>query len=526
MTAVSEGSHIGDGSRLQQILVALMLLVVAALMLRNLGYLLTFVSNALSFPYSLDYGEGIVWQQMRDMLGGTAYGPLGVYPAVVYHYPPVFHLTTAATAAVTGADELTAGRAVEVASTLVTAALAAILTMHALGRETPTGIRAGCGVFAALFFLNCGPVLAWAPLMRVDMLAGALGLLGMVFAVRAIDRPVWIYAAAFAFVLSLYTKQIGIAPPLAVFAVLGLADRRTALRGLIASTALGLIVLGALAWMTDGGFVRHVFLYNVNRIDPARLVDLAELIGEHLPLVLLAAAGTFAGWQRLRRAARDAPNLTSLGVRLKADRVALTMAMLLAFLAIKTLMLPTILKSGSNLNYLIEWLSAVAIFAGIALRPVVALAFGHSVARAERTALVVGLVGLIVVVPQVALVRVWGMSKQAVAEQANTLAPIVQRIASASKPVISDDMTLLIRAGRNVAFEPAIAAELAHTGVYDEAGFVRMIRAGDFAFFLTEGRAGALPFDERYNAPVAAAIRAAYPHEEAIGRFVLHMPQR
>jgi hypothetical protein len=526
MTTVSADGRVGDGSRLQQILIMLILLAIAALMLRNLSFLLAFASDALSYPYSFDYGEGIVWQQMRDMLRGTAYGPLGVYPAIVYHYPPVFHLATAATAALTGADELAAGRAVEVASTLATAVLAAILTMQAIGRETPAWIRGGCGAFAALFFLNCGPVLAWAPLMRVDMLAGALGLLGMVFAVRAIDRPVWIYAAALAFVLSLYTKQIGIAPPMAAFAVLLLADRRTALRGLIASTALGLIVLGALSWMTDGGFVRHIFLYNVNRIDLARFVDLVELIGKHLPLVLLAAVGAVSGWRLIRQIAGGTVNPTSFGAGLKADRAALAVAMLLAVLAIKTLMLPTILKSGSNVNYLIEWLSAVAIFAGIAMRPVIALAFGNGLARPDRTAFAVGLIALIAVAPQVAAVPVWGMSKQAMAERANALAPVVQQIASASKPVISDDMTLLIRAGRNVAWEPAIAAELAHTGVYDEAGFVRMIKAGAFAFFVTEGKAGVAPFDERYNAPVAAAIKAAFPHEEEIGRFVLHLPQR
>ncbi len=86
------------------------------LLLRNLGTLLVFSFNALSYPYSLDYGEGIVWQQMRDMLQGTAYGPLEVYPAIVYHYPPVFHLVAGATAAISGADQLAAGRAVEVVS--------------------------------------------------------------------------------------------------------------------------------------------------------------------------------------------------------------------------------------------------------------------------------------------------------------------------------------------------------------------------------------------------------------------------
>ena len=525
MTAVSDDRRVGERSRLWQGFVALALLLVAALMLRNLSALMVFASNALSYPFSFDYGEGIVWQQMRDMLRGTAYGPLSVYPAIVYHYPPVFHLTAAATAALTGADQLAAGRAVEIAATLATAVLVAVLTMQAMERQTSVRIRACCAAFAALFFLNCGPVIAWAPLMRVDMLSGALGLSGIVFAIRAIDRPVWIYAAAVAFVLSVYTKQITIAAPMAAFAVLLLVDWRTALRGLLASTALGLVVLGALSWITDGGFVRHIFLYNVNRIDLTRLGSLVQALGEHLPLLVLAVAGVVSGWWRIRQVADDRVNLMSLSAGLKADRTALALSILLAFLAIKTLMLPTILKSGSSYNYLIEWLSAVAIFAGIAMRPVIALAFGNGLARPDRTALAVGLIALIAVAPQVAAVPVWSMSKRQMAERANTLAPIVQRIAAASKPVIADDMTLLIRAGRNVGWEPAIAAELAHTGVYDEAGLICMIKAGEFAFFVTEGKAGDGLFDERYNAPVAAAIRAAYPHEEEVAGFILHLPQ-
>ena len=126
---------------------------------------------------------------------------------------------------------------------------------------------------------------------------------------------------------------------------------------------------------------------------------------------------------------------------------------------------------------------------------------------------------------QVASVPVWGTSPQQLTDRADALAPVVGKIAAASRPVIADDMTLLIRAGRKVQWEPAIAAELAHSGVYDEAAFVRMVEAGDFAFFVTEGKAGSKRFDERYNPAVAAAVRAAYPLEQEMGGLVLHLPR-
>jgi hypothetical protein len=513
---------LGDRSRLWQALAAVVLLVVAGLMLRNIGALLAFVGGALSYPYSLDYGEGIVWQQMRDIVQGSAYGPLGVFPAIVYHYPPVFHLTTAAAAALTGADQLAAGRAVEVISTFASALLVAWLTIQAMGQTGSRWITLACGASAALLFLNCSPVITWAPLMRVDMLSGALGLLGLVLAIQAVTRPAWIYAAAVAFVLSVYTKQISIAAPMAAFGVMLLVDWRTALRGLVAATVLGLIVLGALSWMTDGGFVRHIFLYNVNRLDLTRLSALADGLTEHLPLLVLAVLGLGDGWRRLRQAAGGRLNVSAAA--LKADPAAFAVVMLTAFLVIKTLMLPTILKSGSSYNYLIEWLSAVAIFSGLAMRPILSLAAGAAPSRPGRIPLLVVVLVLIALVPKLAAMPMWSMNQQLI-DRATALATIAPKIAAATKPVIADDMALVIRAGGKVLWEPAIAAELAHTGMYDEAAFIRMIEAGAFAFFVTEGKPGHGLFDERYNPSVRAAMSAAYPIEQEVGDFVLHLPR-
>ncbi len=61
-------------------------------------------------------------------------------------------------------------------------------------------------------------------------------------------------------------------------------------------------------------------------------------------------------------------------------------------------MLPAILKSGSNHNYLIEWLSVLAIFAGIAMNQVIALAFGRS-ARLGKAPLLLSLAATVAFMP-------------------------------------------------------------------------------------------------------------------------------
>uniref|UniRef100_UPI0035CA65A5 hypothetical protein n=1 Tax=uncultured Caballeronia sp. TaxID=1827198 RepID=UPI0035CA65A5 len=83
----------------------------------------------IRYPYGLDYGEGIVWQQMRNIMAGRGYAPLGVYPAIVYHYPPVFHIIVGITARLFGIDELATGRAISWLSTLGCAVLIGMLTV-------------------------------------------------------------------------------------------------------------------------------------------------------------------------------------------------------------------------------------------------------------------------------------------------------------------------------------------------------------------------------------------------------------
>src|SRR5947208_1689779 len=108
----------------------LMLVAAAITMLLNFVSYAVTAAHAIGFPYQLDYAEGIVWQQMRLVLAGQGYAPIDGFPAIVFHYPPGFHVATGLLAALTGIDQLAAGRALSFASTLLVAGLVAATVMH------------------------------------------------------------------------------------------------------------------------------------------------------------------------------------------------------------------------------------------------------------------------------------------------------------------------------------------------------------------------------------------------------------
>ncbi|MEA3039862.1 MAG: hypothetical protein QOE79_2375, partial [Sphingomonadales bacterium] len=371
-----------------------------------------------------------------------------------------------------------------------------------------------CGAFAALVALAFWPVGYWAPLMRVDMLAFALGLAGIRFGLASLRRAAFIYAAALCFVAAIFTKQTAIAAPAATFLVLLVVRPRTAWAGIGACVFLGTAVLAALALATDGGFLRHIFLYNINRADYSRLAWIARQGLLHL---FFFSAALFAIFRGL---AERLPAYRGLGWRAARDTLRerdgdAAFLLLLAFLAGTSLMLALVAKSGSNLNYFIEWMLAASVFAGLAVR---------DAASAARPSLVAALVPA-ALGAQVLLLPgspPWAVS-MAPARQPG-LRQLEAAVRASPKPVISDDMVLLMRAGKRVMWEPAIFAELASEHAWDERPFIARIRAHEFGFFVTVGSRGSRLFDSRYTPAVAAAIDAAYPGRRLVAGYTVHLP--
>ena len=474
--------------------------------------------DAVLNPYELDYGEGIVWQQMRMMFDGRGYAPVGSFPAIVFHYPPLFHAAAYAASAV-GPDPLAAGRGVSLLSTFVCALLIGALTFATAAGE-PRRVRYICGGAAAGIALSWFPVLAWAPLMRVDMLACALTLGGLLLALRSLDRPKLIYLASFLFVAAVYTKQTMIAAPAATFGVLLLVHPALAWRGLAAATLTGLAVMAWFAAATDGGFVRHVFLYNVNRFDPKQLILIPESILRHVILVGMAGIGLAGTLAKVRGQVGGLAGWRALRHRLAADAPSARIVMMLAYLLICTPMLLAIGKVGSNLNYHIEWMFALSLFAGLSLGLGARALFN----RADDPGLLAGCVVPAAIALQLLILPLSPYRGGHSAELRSAMERLGTQIRQANGPVISDDMVLLLRNGREVLWEPAIFAELASTGAYDERPFVQKILNREIAFFVTFGDRGSTRFDQRYNPAVSEAMAVAYPVKQKLGNLVVHRP--
>ena len=486
---------------------------------------LVIAAAAVRFPYQRDYGEGIVWQQMRLMFEGKGYAPIDGFPAIVFHYPPLYHATVEALSFGTGIDALLAGRLVSLIAALASAVLIGAIASLLARQDGSRAVGVIGGVFAGLAAIALPLVQIWALVMRVDMLAIALSLAGTWFGIRAISRPGAIYGSSLCFVAAFFTKQTSIAAPAALFATLLLVRPQTAWRGIATAAAAGSTVLAGLFVATDGGIVRHLILYNINRFDvhelgliPAMIrsqwlffaavaVGLAQVLGDRL-----SAYRARASWRDKREELAQNPRDIALLV-------------ILLYFAAKTLMTLLVAKSGANANYLMEWMMVGAIFIGPAVSGLAAAAI-HG--RAERSpSWLPLLVPVALAVPAFAAAAspVHVAPSAAELQHRRDLDRLSALVRAAPRPVISDDMVMLLRSGKEVLWEPAIFGELASTGAWDERPFVALIRARRFSFFITEGDRGDPQFDSRYTPRVDAALEQGYPRRCRLAGYVIHLPE-
>jgi hypothetical protein len=475
--------------------------------------------RAIRYPFQLDYGEGIVWQQAQQMRAGDAYGAITGFPAIVFHYPPLYHAITLVLAGLSGLDMLMAGRIVSVAATFITALFAGLIAYRTVHGEIAPKAASLCGVIAGLVTLSLWPVTSWGPLMRVDMVAMAFGFAGVWLTMQAFARPRLVHLAAACFVAALYAKQTAIAAPAATFLTLLLVRPRTALAGIATSLVLGLAALAALSWATDGGFVRHVFLYNINRFDLSRLGAMVTVVTRHALYLAVAAIGV----AKLRSGRRGLFAIRELRAHLADSQSEACLLLLVIYLIFAAAMMLTVAKVGSNINYLLEALCVLAILVGIACKAAAAAlvrrdGFDGAHGLLVRVAIpaAIGVQALVLPAP---------IHGELDAEGIGEMRELVAMVHEARRPVISDDMVLVKRAGREVVWEPAIFAELASKGMWDERPFVERVRRGSFAFFVTNGEHGERLFDSRYTPAVAAAMDAAYPVRRRMAGYVIHLPR-
>lgn len=491
-----------------RVMLAVMGVLLAFLALHALGAILDFRAG-INAPLELDYGEGIVWQQAALIPGPRMYGNGQDLPFIVFHYPPLYYLFVHALAPL-APNLLAAGRLASALATVLLAPLASALVLTAARRRGGTEIAVA--VAAGLLVLCLHAVRTWGLFMRVDMVAVALGLAGVLAGIWAGGRFWSTVAALLLCTAAVFTKQTELPAGIAVFAVALLLNPRNALA---AAGIVGLLGLGALALMQDlthGGFLQNIVGYNINRFSPDAVVRTLLVERSSLPVagLILFAAGSLI--VSLPRPSSGASWLRAVGLSLHAgDRPAVARAMLLGYFAIASLMLVTLFKSGAAFNYLLDWLCIGVVLVGVKL---------CDLAMNNRRPFI--LVALLLILG-VAILPFRQLPDRPSEEQFAQHTALVRRIADANKPVASESMTVLMQAGKPVIFEPAIVTELAALGKWNEAPLIDMIRSDGFAFMITtdDNRGGG----GRRSAAVDAAMRDAYPRVEQIGPDLwLHKP--
>lgn len=451
---------------------------------------------AINYPFEISYGEGVVWQQALLIPGPRFYSADTGLPFIVFHYPPVYHLVVHAIGLWTP-DLLMAGRIVSTAATGVFAAAAGGVVFSAAGGRITWAMRVACAVVTALLVLVLPNIRSIGFLMRVDMVANALGPIALLIAFTGRPGLARTTAALTIATLAVFTKQTEVAAGLTIFTLLvRIQPRQTILAALMVGGA-GLATVAVLQWFTQGGFLQHIVTYNLNRSDWAGWAG--RVASEWINLPLIGAVFAIL-----------AVCVRHSGGGLGPDRSRLSFAIIL-FFGLNLLSLVGLAKSGAAFNYLNSLYGAGSMVVGIGLAQLLS---APRSGPAIGTALVFILAGWIAVSP------IQRLGAFLDTEAPERQAELVRMIAATEKPVASDDLVLVLRAGRTVLFEPAIATELAITGRWDERPLVDLINRGGVAFAISEIES---LDDSRRSPGVLAAMQAAFPRTRQItSRHWLH----
>ncbi|UCH35438.1 MAG: glycosyltransferase family 39 protein [Armatimonadota bacterium] len=319
-----------------------------ALLAHSFGRLVEYDHWAITCPYEIEYGEGIVLQNAVNIAHGrTLYTDYHRYPYVVATYPPVYPLLTSTGIWLFGVS-FAFGRAVSALAALATAVLIWLILRRS--------VRARWAAAAAAAFFLAAPITCWwGVVMRVDMMAVFLGIASLYCVARGGRSLV---VAAVLMTLAIYTRQSEVAPLAAGVTYLWwIGQRRNAvLLGTSCVTAV-LALFAALQVTSHGWFFQHIVVANRNLWELRYLVSLWRSTFLSCPFPF--AAGVLGAATAL------VPDRVSGS---HADRRAgQPTRLLVLYFVFAMLVSATGGKIGATVNYMVEPLAASCLMCGVAI---------------------------------------------------------------------------------------------------------------------------------------------------------------
>ena len=444
------------------------------------------------------------------------YGDITQFPFIVFHYPPVYHLVVRVIAAF-DIDQLAAGRGTTMAATIAIAVLAGGIASTAMREIASSDARIVGAMVSGLMLFTYHPVQVWAVMMRVDMLAISFSMAGIYLTILAGQRTIVLCPAVLMFLLSVYTKQTELSAPIAAILVSIVVSARSTLKASLFGLLVGGVAFIILQLNTGGGFWHHIFVYNINRFIFYQIVELIlEQKGDALGVLVGVLAFAYLWWTEGNAILKH--NVRGWVDALRKSRRLRALMVTSLWFGLATAQLVSLGKSGAALNYLIEWMCITTVPTGM----VVGLAWDKA-ATGNKDVRFAGFAGLVVSLALAKHVLHLPLAKFPLVDDPSGIAlrsHLVALIHESSKPSLSEDMTLLLRAGQAVPIEPAIFAELTITGVWDQRLFLKLIENHYFGLIITKKQE---QIDEggRFTREVASAITDYYPLNEYMGNYIV-----
>jgi hypothetical protein len=283
-------------------------------------------------PFQLDYEEGnILNTAVRLLHHQTLYPAQGSFPYVFNPYGPVGYVLAVVGVRLFGLSPFGPRFLVLIAGICIVLLIAVLIKN--LGGQLHIGILLG-----ALYL--CSPLLwAWFPLLRVDLWALALSLLGLyLFSAFPEAWPL----AAVVFASAILTKHTAVAAPLAC--ALEFVILKEWKRALLFATILAVVITATIVSL-DGNPIFHLLRTHPDPFGAHRLGRLYLEAAESSALALAILIYAIAAGARHSKRSRLAWN----------------------YFALSSFTVVTAGKLGSETNHFLEWAAALSMVSGCGL---------------------------------------------------------------------------------------------------------------------------------------------------------------
>lgn len=476
------------------IIPAIALLIVIFNLGKALFLFLRHMIMAISFPFPLEYGEGLVLDQIIHLASRVNIyrNTIATPPYTVTNSPPLYMLIQVPFDWIFG-PAFWYGRIISVIS-LVFIAIFLSLTLYNLTKDWMASAISGLLLFSIPYFWN------WSVLDRADSLALALSWAGLYTAIRWPDRQRRLIISMILFTAAIFTQPTNalVAPITAMVWLLISHHTRQSMVLFAGTGGFCLALYLIINILTKGGFYLNLITYNPN------IWNFQEVTGRFIEtsfnsLVLGLIAVFFLVAEQV-------------GTRSQAWPFVLT------YFIIAGVITFLIGKAGPNDGYMFELSIALCLTTGAALAWV-----KNHLAKAAIWVLIA---------IQINSYTTWTIEQylpsfnERIADR-DEIAQLAKKVLQASDPILIDEYNgLLPLAGKSLYYQPFEFAQLTRAGLWNPTPLINDIAKKRFSMLMIYFPRDLTITNSRWPENIYASFWENYMNTDDLASTLVCLPQK